>query len=34
VKDLAKVRIYKLAEELNVPSKDLVDILLEDIGKQ
>lgn len=29
---MAKVRIYKLAEELNVPSKDLVDILLEEFG--
>lgn len=29
---MAKIRIYKLAEELNVPSKDLVDILLEEFG--
>jgi len=29
---LTKIRVYELAKELNVPSKDLINILLEEFG--
>jgi translation initiation factor IF-2 len=32
VKDLAKIRIYELAKELNISSKELINILLDEFG--